>query len=239
MVKIFRFLLRGRKIDYGMLERDNSTWSNSNCYSEEEDKQLTEKYNLEEKRKDRKFKMTMSIIFVFCILYLIYAVIGTIIVKTSNIMNEIDYNQLDYITIKNNLKNEYNNINVTDMTISDIKKQAGIEVPLTWCIQIDRPHWAMGDKGGTCSFLIGLIRIDDSLNVSDYTKALVHERLHLYYYTGCERFIQYQTFRFLYESENLFFHKVGVEIAIQILENKYPEHYNCTGQIIEYFIERG
>ena len=221
-----------------MLDDGNDLiWENSNSYEEYIENDMKEIDEILQFRKDRKFKIGLIVAIILCIIICIYEVTCTVIVKTRNIMPEILYDGDEFLLIKDRLKHEYINIQVKDMTIPEIKKQAAKEVPLTWCIQIDVPE--LGNKGGTCSFLLGLIQITTNQNSRDYTKALVHERLHLYYYTACERFTQYKTFVTLYESENLFFKKAGIELAREILSGLYPRSYNCTGQIIEYLIERG
>ena len=164
-----------------MLEDNDLVWHNSNSYSPEEELEMQRAEAFKQIKQNKKFKITAIIMCIICVVFFIYEIMGVILIKTRNIMPEIFYNYNDYLAVQDRLREEYFSIEVEDMSISEIKKQARKEVPVVWCIQIDVPN--LGNKGGTCSFLLGLIQISTNQNIKNYTKSIVHERLHLYYYT--------------------------------------------------------
>lgn len=222
-----------------MLEDDNLCWKGSHPPFEIPKEQI-ERQKLEEKRKEKRRSIFIWSFIIFCWIMFIYEIIATIVVKNRNIIKAEDYTFEDYVFAKTRLNEDYENLSIykyKNLSKNDVRQCAKQSVPLFWCIQLDVGF--LRNKAGTCSFISGLIMIDRDLSVNDYAKAVFHERLHLYYYTACERFVQYQTFRFLYESDNVYIRKIGVEIALEIFNNQYPENYNCTSQIIKYFVERG
>ena len=82
------------------------------------------------------------------------------------------------------------------------------------------------------------IFVDSNCSTEEYILALTHEMLHLKYLTGNETFVNFQTFKYLYEHENLFFKKIGIRFAIEILMCGYEGNvYDCSYYIIEYFKE--
>ena len=153
------------------------------------------------------------------------------------IILKIDYSSEEYISIRNKFQEEYDNINCETPIKKEIINSIHKETPLFFYIELESSD--TGTMAGYCMFLIWTIVINNTLPIDNYAKALMHERLHLYYYTGCERFIQYQTFKHLYESKNEYLHKLGLQIALEIMDFEYPDSYDCTGQIINYILEKG
>ena len=218
---------------------DDFYWGNSNDwdYNDKTIRKQVEKKEKISKEKEISFIEAMKYFcFLLCFI-LLYNLICIIRVKTSNTMLKVDYNAEDYIVVKNKLAEEYIDIKCETPTKQEIIKSIHRETPLLFCIELESSN--TGSMAGYCRFVIWTIVINNTLQIDVYAKALMHERLHLYYYTGCERFTQYQTFKHLYESKNEYLHKLGVQIALEIMNFRYPDDYDCTGQIIDYILKKG
>ena len=155
-----------------MLERDGLNeecdiqWENSNYYRPEVIEAAERKINKKRVKKEKRIRRAILVFVVFCCMFFIYEIIGVVLVKTRNIMPNITYDIRDKIYVQQKLREEYLSIRPNDMTVQDIKAQSAKEVPLFWCIQIDVDY--LGDKGGVCSFLIGLIQIKTNQKITNY-----------------------------------------------------------------------
>lgn len=84
---------------------------------------------------------------------------------------------------------------------------------------------------GKTDFIFRTITLGKNLKVADYVEVLCHELLHLKYNTADERFTQYQTFVYLYNSE---FKQTAINIIYKMNYGYYYYDYNCYSQIIDY-----
>lgn len=80
------------------------------------------------------------------------------------------------------------------------------------------------------------ININPDVDGVEYCVILAHEMIHLKYMIMDERFVEFTTFKTLYESKNEHLHKAGCYLGLGVLNNGYLEQYNCKGEIIEYLI---
>lgn len=218
---------------------DDFYWGNSNDwdYNDRTMRRQVERKEKISKEKEISFIEAMKYYCFLLAIILLYNVLCIVKVKTGNIMEKTDYNSLDYITVKNKFEEEYSNIVCETPAKYEVIRSIHAEVPLIFCIELESAN--TGTMAGYCRFLIWTVVINNTLEIDVYAKALMHERLHLYYYTGCERFTQYQTFKHLYESKNAYLHKLGVQMALEIMNFRYPDNYDCTGQIIDYILKKG
>lgn len=98
----------------------------------------------------------------------------------------------------------------------------------------------MEGRNGECNLYFRTIRINPSRKGVYYARTFTHEAMHLKHYTVKELFVCYETFKFLYESNNKYLHNAGVIYAIDNLIHNVAEDYNITNQIMYYFlIEKG
>lgn len=81
-------------------------------------------------------------------------------------------------------------------------------------------------------------------NVYVYGSALAHELVHIKYVTINEAWVEFQTFKILYESDYKILHDLGKYYGLQILNHRYSEHYETTdwqydvsGHVINYLKE--
>lgn len=79
-----------------------------------------------------------------------------------------------------------------------------------------------------------IVVLDKYMDINNYIFTLVHELMHLKYTTECERFINFQTFKVLYESGTPEFEYVALWYAKKDMAGKMFYEYSCWGYISEY-----
>lgn len=84
---------------------------------------------------------------------------------------------------------------------------------------------------GRTNFIFRTIILDKNLTNNEYIEVLCHELLHLKYNTANERYTQYQTFVYLYNSE---FRQTALNILYKMQYSYYSYEYNCYSQIVEH-----
>lgn len=73
----------------------------------------------------------------------------------------------------------------------------------------------------------------------EYALALTHELCHLKYNTYNDTFINYMTFKTLYECEDEALQTIGFNFGVTIIEGGYEgNNYDCGYYILEYFKEK-
>ena len=87
---------------------------------------------------------------------------------------------------------------------------------------------------GETVFFIRLIIMQDNADIVDYIFNFAHEYMHLKYMTASERFVNFEAFKLLYESNDECFRNVAIMYANQDMYGNIPETYSCWGQIYEY-----
>lgn len=152
--------------------------------------------------------------------------------------NLSNYTHEQYLQVRNDFCQELFLLEDEEMSKDQILSQAKKEVPVKMYIFINIKPWKKEAIGG--AFLAPrVILVDASVDNDHYTIATVHELLHMKIFTMNERYTQFQTFVTLYESNNKYFHKVALILALETFDHRYSEDYNCMGNIIEYMLNRG
>ena len=90
----------------------------------------------------------------------------------------------------------------------------------------------MADYAGKTYPLIRLIIIDTDADGYKYCETFVHEAIHLKEFIGQEDYVSFQTFKYLYESEEL--HNVGVWYGLCQIYGQYAGEYNVSHLIVDY-----
>ena len=78
-----------------------------------------------------------------------------------------------------------------------------------------------------------IIIMHNDLTDFEYMMYFTHEYLHLRLFTACERYINFQTFKLLYESGNETYRQVALQYASQDMCGWISYDYSCWGQIYE------
>jgi hypothetical protein len=92
------------------------------------------------------------------------------------------------------------------------------------------------NNNGLCIANLRLIIIDESIRDYQYCVTLTHEMMHLKRYRKQENYICFETFKYLYESEEL--HDVGVWYAIRQINGCYSSEYNISNQVLDYLTNK-
>ena len=144
---------------------------------------------------------------------------------------EYTYNENVYCL----LKREYYSINCEKLDKPNCKQLICEDMKNEFYLLIDFINM---NRLGMTQPILRTIIVDSDCSIEDYVLTLTHEMLHLNFFTGNETFVNFQTFKYLYEHENLFFKKIGIRFSIEILMGGYGGNaYDCSYYIIEYFKE--
>lgn len=87
---------------------------------------------------------------------------------------------------------------------------------------------------GETVFFIRLIIMQDNADIVDYIFNFAHEYMHLKYMTASERFVNFEAFKLLYESNDECFRNVAIMYATQDMYGNISEPYSCWYYIKEY-----
>lgn len=88
-----------------------------------------------------------------------------------------------------------------------------------------------GSLSGLCEFGTNTVTIDIYLDDQNYVKALVHELCHVKYRSTDERYTEFKTFEYLYNSQ---FKQVALNLAYVQMCGYVPIEYNCWYYIYNY-----
>lgn len=100
-------------------------------------------------------------------------------------------------------------------------------------IYTEKELQSKGIYGKTC-IIPRIVILDKSIDIKNYIFTLTHELMHIKYTTECERFINLQTFKVLYESGIPEFEYVALWYAKKDMSGRIQHDYSCWGYISEY-----
>lgn len=86
--------------------------------------------------------------------------------------------------------------------------------------------------------VIRMIILDDRLLNEEYCVVFAHEAIHLDCYVADERWVCFETFKYLYKSENPKLHNAGVKYAIQQMKGLYREERDVYDLIVDYLTNK-
>lgn len=87
---------------------------------------------------------------------------------------------------------------------------------------------------GQTNMSFRVITMHNKLTDFEFMFYFVHEYLHLKLFTACERYINFQAFKLLYESGNENYKQVALRYANQDMNGCISYDYSCWGQIYDY-----
>ena len=182
---------------------------------------------LKQKTFDILFKICISIVLVF----IVYMVVITVLVLRNVEHKDYDYTSAQLSQAKTLLQDEF-------YSSSSILSQQEYKSLLDSEIRV-RPYILTRIKikeDGRTFPHYRVININPDIDGVEYCVILAHEMIHLKYMIMDERFVEFTTFKTLYESKNEHLHRAGCYLGLGVLNDRYPEQYNCKGEIIEYLI---
>lgn len=83
-----------------------------------------------------------------------------------------------------------------------------------------------------------VIRMDIDRRDTGFVRTMTHEIMHIKLCSTNERYVCYETFKFLYEHDNIMFRYTAISYAINQLDGLWRDNakYNIEDQIIYYFL---
>lgn len=186
--------------------------------------------------------LTLKIFLISLTIFLIYFfTIATIFKQNGKLKYNSNYTELQKNTVLDTLVKEYNQLGRQDLSLNDGKQliQKLTNVYFYKEILIDLPY----NNAGCANPIVRLVFIDKEIytksfrsygDLNDYFIVLTHEYIHISKVLGDERATQFKTFKLLYESNNNRLKQCAIQLAINILYNRYPQEYDCSYYIIEY-----
>lgn len=88
---------------------------------------------------------------------------------------------------------------------------------------------------GQCNSYVRVVWIDKDISTTDYVWTMCHELVHLKHHTICERYTNYMTFVYLYNSE---FRPMAINLACSMRDGGFAEDYNAYMQVEQYLIDK-
>lgn len=181
-----------------------------------------------------KSKLDRAIIAVLllCVLVLIYLGVSAVAIFRKKQMPVCFNSMLDCMTAYSMLVQDFDenaNVESNEYYRELIEKDLGLKFYLYSEDSLD------GYVGKT-HMVIRRITIDETANGYQYCWAFAHEALHLKHFIQHEEFVTFETFKFLYEHEEL--HNVGVALALKTLEGAYSGEYDVSDYIIYYLTNK-
>lgn len=179
-----------------------------------------------------------SFIKALCIIILIFVVANVYLITVGLVFNRkittplYFYSSNDWHIAYNKLEQEYESS--TAKSNSEYKELIEQQADFKFYFYKEKEI-----KGKYCGFAyptIRLIVIDERLSGYKYALNFAHEVMHLKRFAGDERYICFETFKFLYESEGL--HNVGVYYAQRQLGGGWSGEYQIEDLIIKYLLEK-
>lgn len=154
--------------------------------------------------------------------FLFYFLISIFLPKIINKMNYItaDYLPITYNIVYCDSREQFRN---------DIEKLAGHQLYF-----YKEKDLTSVQRYGQTVISIRLITMHNDLTDFEFMFYFTHEYLHLKLFTACERYINFQAFKLLYESGNETYKQVALQYASQDMRGYISYDYSCWGQIYEY-----
>lgn len=103
-------------------------------------------------------------------------------------------------------------------------------------LYIEIPKDLNGVENGNCRVHFRIIWIEKSLDSIQYIWSMCHELVHLKHHTICDRYTNYMTFVYLYNSE---FRPMAINLACSMRDGGFTEENNAYMQIEQYLINKG
>ncbi len=138
----------------------------------------------------------------------------------------------DYFTALNELNIEYDN-NCESMDCNYYKTIIEDDIGVKMYFYLEKE---MDKHAGLMFPTVRLIVMDNTLTGYEYCKTFAHEIMHIKHFIQQEDYICLETFKYLYESEEL--HNVGVWYGLRVLNGFYYGKYDITEHIVDYLTNK-
>lgn len=170
--------------------------------------------------------------------------IAIIFKQNSRLKYNTNYTEQEKTRVIDYLFEQYDNLDGEYLSLSSgkqlIQQLTGISFYKE--VVIDLPY----NNAGCANPILRIVFIDsiiynraieDDLYLNDYFIVLTHEYIHISKALGDERATHFETFKLLYESNNNILKQCAIQLAIDILYDRYPQEYDCSYYIIDYLLK--
>lgn len=195
-----------------------------------------DEYDIKTIHHEKRIDRLLTALIIICSLICIYVFGGLSIVFLNHKDYTLkEYNKNDYNAVFQNLKYEYLSFDTSQVLELDEAKQIIINIvnPKLY-IMVDSKE-PMKYCLGCTYILLRYIVVDSTQPAHIYLPTVLHELIHLTYFTANETYTHFMTFKLLWEHENAYIHYLGCRLALDIFNHQYDAPYTCIGNIIEYF----
>ena len=182
------------------------------------------------KKYDKLDKIFISVI-ILCVFVLIYFGTCALIFFRNKDVPLVVVNSKDYYNAIDKLHREYNDNAITSLSESQYKEIVEKELGLKFYIYLERDIKS-NDYVGLTLPTIRTIIVDEYAKGYEYCITFAHETIHLIQFIKEERYVCFETFKYLYESNKL--HDIGVWYAMKQLYGYYSGEYNISDLVIDY-----
>lgn len=134
----------------------------------------------------------------------------------------------DYYNAYNKLWLESNK-NICLMTDEEYKQYVENDMGIHFYIYTERDNIS---KAGLTNCFSRQIIMNSKLTGYEYCRVFVHEMLHLKYISADEKYIAFETFKYLYNDDKL--HDIGVSYGMAQIEGKFYGDQNSREYIVDY-----
>jgi hypothetical protein len=179
-----------------------------------------------------RLNKVVAFILLFCVLVLVYLGCCAIVFFREKFMPLQVFGQTDYLKAIHKLESEYNSFE-DEHTKEWYREKIEQDLELKFYFYKERD---IERYNGLAYATIRTIVIDEELDGYGYCKTFAHEVMHLKLFIQQEDYVCYETFKYLYESEEL--HNVGVWYGLQQLRGCYSGKYNISGHVVNYLTNK-
>lgn len=178
-----------------------------------------------------KLDRAIAVLLLMCVLTLAYfGTCGLIFFRDKSIPPHIN-TQLDYLNAYDVLLQEHDDTRQKPKAYYKefVEKDMGVKFYIYG-------EKELGKYNGKTFVTIRLILIDNTIDGYEYCTTFAHEIIHLTHFVANERYVCYETFKYLYESEEL--HEVGVWYGCRQIYGYYSGEYNISDLIVNYLTNK-
>lgn len=141
-------------------------------------------------------------------------------------------------------KNDYRIIYYSQQHFSTPLQPAEIHAKLSSIIGVHNYTLAekptLVERGKVYMFLFyNIVYVRPDLEPEEFARTLAHELMHIKLFSADERYVEFQTFKILYESGDKELKKIAMNIANENLSYAIDHGYDCGAHIKKYLIAHG
>ena len=187
------------------------------------------------KEKESLYSRFLTAIIIILLILICYLLTTFIMIKVRYKDYTLEkYSMSDYAIVREYLTNKYEELDGTyELTVPTAEEKIRQEIqPKFYILVKSKPF--IDYSAGITILPFRFIMVDPNQDVRDYLISLTHEFIHLKYMVANETWTQFNTFRILYESKNIYLNYLACHLAVEIFSGAFSGEYRCIGNIVNY-----